>query len=505
MNTILVVIVLLLTAAVIFWIFSTWHQPNVVQQQQTKKTDYVLKVNLLQSDLRDANRTRQLQIAKKLGKLYRDGVPDRYNNNNEKIKGIAPDPSKAIHYFALSQKMGSLYGLFKLARIYHFGMHNLEPNLPKALETYKQILKSPDVPMNLKQKTVDAITQLTKTLDDQKVYSWLNLPYTPPTSTKKYGIKYDVHTQPNAPMTGTGRMVGTGRMARTGTGPHAGIFNVAPKIPVTDVFRANRPQTQTQTQTHIQAQTQRQGGNRGGGGGGGLAETDEDEQLPEHQRNDMHNVHDSGVLGTIRRSIQNLQQSTKIQIPLTESLKNLRTLLNANKNDKNTDAAKALDAIERSFLPLSSTNIKEVDALHLVWNRIHDPVNKDNKDALQQNLVDELAECIEYDKPVCSTGRFTRILDTLNAVDPAVQIKPMYALKNEMMDKCVVVRKQMYDALPESEKIHIDNINENESQVSFNKQLKDEIRSQLRKDYVETQVLSPEQLDKEVNQWIDHI
>ena len=38
----------------------------------------------------------------------------------------------------------------------------------------------------------------------------------------------------------------------------------------------------------------------------------------------------------------------------------------------------------------------------------------DNIDNLKQNLTNELSESIEYGLPVCATGRFNRIIDTLN-------------------------------------------------------------------------------------------
>lgn len=529
-----VVIIVCLTISVLlgFWIYSTWHTPNAVQQQQSKKNIYFKEVELLQNEFATSstsnkqqrqltnaqlieNQQKQLNIAKSLAKLYRDGIPDKYDTLGKKIKGVAPIPEKAIHYFDLSYKLGSPYGLFKLAKVYHYGMHNLEPNWTNAIECYQKLASDPGVPDKLKKKAIEAVKELTKTTRDQKVHTWLNLPYQPPVKKGKYenknnipvvGPNTGIFTVPTA--RGINNQVGPGVFGNGfqirngnitgggGSGPQRGGITGGGALNINAIFRA----TQDANNRRIGVQINNEGDNEG--------DNEDDDTTPEHQRNDLHNVHDSGVLGTIRRSIQNLQQATKIEIPIENSLRDIRSMLKnagTKENDKFIDACKALDSIERSVLPLSSTNIREVDALHLVWNRIHDPINKDNKKALQENLVEELAECIEHDKPVCSTGRFTRILDTLNAVDPEVQIKPMYALKNEMMEKCALIRKQLYDPLPESEKQYIDSTKENESQMNFTSKLKDQIRDNLQKDYVQKQVLTQEQLDKEVNQWIDYI
>lgn len=486
------ILFVLVGGALLFWLFSTWHKPNVYQQQQSRKNDYTHKIQKLDHELRNARvgaeaRRKKLAHAKKLAKLYRDGVPDKYDTNGRKIKGIAPVADKAISYYRMSSNLGDPYGLFKIAKIYHYGMHNLKPDWEKALSIYKKVAEESSTPSSIRTKAVDAIKELQKNIQSRNVHNWLNLPYKPPENNK-----YQYHQglqQAHAP-NGIYRNRRNRLLRATIGGTQSG-----PAVPIGSLFRSQR-----------------------GSGNGGVVQPQpndhqndhqndhDEEELPEHQRNDLHNVHDSGVLGTIRRSINNLKENTKITIPLTQTLKQIRDMISQNTvNDKKTDACVALDSIERSFLPLSSTNIREVDALHMVWNRIHDPTNKDNQKVLKENLASELAECIEHGKPVCSTGRFTRILDSLNGVDRTVQIKPMYALKSEMMDKCAKIRKELYDALPESEKVHVDSINENESQTHFHNTLTAKIKQELHRDYVANQVLTQDQLDAEVNKWIDVI
>lgn len=460
----------------IFWYHTYDINDGVVKKQQDKKQEYVAEIKNLQGNIqydRKYNQAKQLLTTKRLAKLYRDGVPDKYDINGKKIRGIAPDPNKAIRYYEESHQLGSPFGMLKVAKIFHYGMHNLEPNLEKAAMLYRKVMESSPKPQ-LRQKASELYRDLTNEIQKKNVHNWLNLPYNLPKS-KRYEYK-NVNR-----VNRVNRVPGQTPLMRAFSRDKDDV----PAVNIDTVFRANS--------------TQRRPVN--------VAEKDDEEEtVPAHQRNDLHNVHDSGVLGTIRRSIQNLQEKTKVNISLPQSLREIRELLRGKaETDKQKDACLALDAVERSFLPLSSTDIREVDALHLVWNRIHDPINQDNKKALQENLIDELSECIEHDKPVCSTGRFTRILDTLNATDPAVQIKPMYALKDEMMGKCAAIRKDMLDSLPERERDFVNSTNENETQAHFETQLKNRIRKELQNDYVTKNVLTQQQLDSEVNKWIDFI
>ena len=103
---------------------------------------------------------------------------------------------------------------------------------------------------------------------------------------------------------------------------------------------------------------------------------------------------------------------------------------------------------------------------------------------------------------VCSTGRFDRIIDTLNMVDPEVSIKPTYAINAEMMQKSAQIRNQLLDKQ--------DNKTELErgtaaNQDQFDQELKTTIINQLTKDYVDTSIMTPAKFKIELDRWIDHI
>ena len=79
-------LILFAIAAVLiaFWTYSATHQPNVQQQQQQKRNDYINTVSALQTNLeyeRRYDRAKELLTTKRLAKLYRDGIPDKYDTN----------------------------------------------------------------------------------------------------------------------------------------------------------------------------------------------------------------------------------------------------------------------------------------------------------------------------------------------------------------------------------------------------------------------------------------
>ena len=89
----------------IFWIYSTWHRPNLRQQQQGKKQKYVNVIKSLENNVQSYQNAYQqhnirdpkneLFIAKKLARLYRDGIPDKYDMPVRRLpdlRGRVPRP-----------------------------------------------------------------------------------------------------------------------------------------------------------------------------------------------------------------------------------------------------------------------------------------------------------------------------------------------------------------------------------------------------------------------------
>ena len=156
-------------------------------------------------------------------------------------------------------------------------------------------------------------------------------------------------------------------------------------------------------------------------------------------KNDRQNVHDHVVSNTVKKSIENLIQHTKIITDKSQSLIDIRNFV---KEKNNNIVLKVLDHIETSTVKYRDTEILETDILYLVWNRIHNDCNKERIEELKDNLYNRLLECNEDDAKVCASGIFSRLIDTLNYCDAEniVEIIPKYVLNKELMIKSADIR-----------------------------------------------------------------
>lgn len=212
--------------------------------------------------------------------------------------------------------------------------------------------------------------------------------------------------------------------------------------------------------------------------------------------NDPQNVHDTAVMKTIKTSIDNLKQNTPLLISKHQCFSDLKKL------SSNPQVHSILNIINKKDSYISSMNMQQSDALQLVWNRINQECHKDNKTNLQNSLITELESSYENNIPVCSTGIFNRIIDSLNIVDPLVTIKPKWIIQEEILDKCSKLRQDLVDKLPSTDKLILES---GKDLPDFDDNLKQLIRDTCKTDYVDSNILSQDSLDAELNKWIDHI
>lgn len=199
---------------------------------------------------------------------------------------------------------------------------------------------------------------------------------------------------------------------------------------------------------------------------------------PARVENDKHNVHDSSVVKSVAATVKKLKQQTQLLISLPNTLIQVRQLCNGN-----AKAERVLNRIESSTDTVTSLNSeKEVNILHLVWNRI---CSQNYDESVKKRLVESLAECVENDSVVCTNGRVSRIVDTLNIVDPVVSIKPRWAVRREILEIASNLRKEYSDGDVEL--------------------FKTALREKCKKEYVDTALISQPMLDEEINSWIDTI
>lgn len=196
-----------------------------------------------------------------------------------------------------------------------------------------------------------------------------------------------------------------------------------------------------------------------------------DPQLP---RSDSQNVHDSSVVRSIKAILSKIPYSP---LSTEDTLKQVRTSLG-----QNEDAIKGLDLMERNFHPLSALNMTEVDALRKVWGRIHTEPDPGQKENMKEMLGKRLQECGE--ETSCASGRVARVVDSLSTFDDHVHLRPLWALRQEMMAKASVMQTQR---LPDTDS------------GSF----KDALKRKFHQDYVQTGLMTSNVLESELEQWGD--
>lgn len=390
---------------------------------------------------------------KQLYELYKDGVPDVYDRNNNKIKGVHPDPSTAVHHLNEMIRYGGVEGYYLLARLYHYGIHTFQPNIESAKEYYTLIIEN-DYP-----NKEDAIRELSYIYSNEsteykrKVMEWLHL------SKRVAGTK---------PSNDANRV----KLIRPKSGSGSG------------------PGTGTTTSTTLDEPIQVRSGSLG--------------KVYREMKSDSQNVHDHMLVKSVNDTVKRLKSTTDMTVSLEDSLGNLRSRIGGQPNsDKKTDALRTLDAIERNHMELLAYNMKETELLHILWNRIVN--NHDDSPDLKDNLYEQLSDSVEHDSVVCSSGRFTRLLDSLNVVDPDVTIKSKEVIHRELMDKSAHIRDSMYKQCSEEEQEDLDSPELSNFSVRFDERLRNELRKQFKKDYVDTELMSQSELDSELSVWIQYV
>ena len=209
-----------------------------------------------------------------------------------------------------------------------------------------------------------------------------------------------------------------------------------------------------------------------------------------------HNVHDHGIVRTTLDALKKIEESDKNSTE--NAITGIRSLIETSKSDKQKNASNVLKRIISNNTRFADTKYLEKDILRIVWNRINDPKNAERCDTLKENLLDELASGVENGNIVCTTGRVTRMVDTLNVADPEVVIRDMGTLRIEMLNKAGAIRNKLYDELSDEMKEKYIN---GESDYT----IQSSIRNGLYEDYVTSGILDSDAFDREIQTWINDI
>lgn len=386
-------------------------------------------------------------------KLYKNGIPDTYDVNGNIIDGIPPEPIKAIETILLiidiTQDDERMNYILDLAKIYHQGIHTYKRNLEEAQKVYEYILNNSN-----NEKYIMEANEGIKDINKIHSYTWLNLPLDhDPMKIMEKSKKEDLNLNK--------RPVNI-QFHNTIDPEHLRIFEE-------DDFGHDIEYTEENIRLAEELQNQI------------LINRNRGNQLDFNNfvNNDMQNTHDTGVLGTIKASINKLKENVHIN---NNSLNEIRDYIRSkNDNRLKGNALRALEEIRNNNERVSSVDSNEMDVLNLVWSRINSDELKENQEDLKKTFMSQLGEMIEHNNPVCSTGRVTRLVDTLNVVDPLINIKSTTDIRQEMLLKASKIRNEL-----ENKDKNVDDV-----------VVKDTIITQLKKDYLDTNILSEDRFNSE--------
>lgn len=419
-----------------------------------------------------------------LGRLYQRGTSSKFINN-KLIPGIKPDLDKSVYYFNEAIKLGSWMGYLELAKLYHYESQSKYYSKSKA----KQILD----------------------------YIIWNL--TSDINSKNYDNIYDISGESKFNI-----LANSKNESIVLTNSNTNLFfpkllvqkpKVIPKIKRKSLFRANKKKNNDKLNNTLNNNdniddldlntilT--------------LINLDTDPNVDEVTNeipNNFHNTHDHVVVQTVKNSVNNLQQHTNIIQDIPTSLIEIRNIIQNFDETKipskqKNMAIRTLDSIEKNNIDISSIGLKEAEILNLVWNRLKMPELDSSKDDLIENLIRELSESVEHGNVMCATGRTNRIVDSLNIVDPLVNIKPKWAINREMMEKAAKIRENLEENLNEFQKSALSSSNPSKDQQQFiddfDSSFKQTLRNTFKTDYVDTGVIQQSILDNELDKWINDI
>jgi hypothetical protein len=461
MSIILIVMIIIIFSCIyIFYeskIYKSTYYYN--KQQYDSKINYD---NDYANDLKNKEIDLDIQLnvdeLYNIAKIHHYGTFDRYDSSGMLIKGIHPNPELAIPIYnkLISPQINYIKCIDDLCQLYHHSVPGYEYLIDINKAKIYYIMK---YELDKNPETLGILKDLAFYTNDHTLY-------------------YELIDTTLSPFTSTLKPTLTNKTTRKG------------------VINTTGFQRRTNTVHNITDS-------------GKLAEYDRDD-LSVVIKNDMHNVHDSTLLNTIKSSVNKLKKSTNINIDIPTTINLIKKDIescNEVSSDRKRMAHQALNMIVKSNENISSVNMKELDIINLVYNRIQNGDDIDTKKVLKENLINELSECVEHEKAVCPSGRFTRVIDSINFIDPDVEIKPKWILQKEMVEKAGNIYKKKFDSLDKRSQDAINSINMDSQQTVIYNNIKNQVRNEIEQsftnDYVKTDILTKDSLDYELNKWVD--
>jgi len=188
-------------------------------------------------------------------------------------------------------------------------------------------------------------------------------------------------------------------------------------------------------------------------------------------KNDLQNVHDHSVTNIIKKNVENLKKSTDNK-PLKDNITQEQDV-EGNVQDVGSHVqdvgSNVQDIVLKSIIehPEISESVKgsammvlnnlndkdkhgtfdvtETEALQLVWNKINNQSDSNKKSNMIEILAKQLDSGIENGHIVCSSGKISRIIGTLDGIDDdMVTSRPIWAIRDEIATLASKIRDGHY-------------------------------------------------------------
>lgn len=135
---------------------------------------------------------------------------------------------------------------------------------------------------------------------------------------------------------------------------------------------------------------------------------------------DPQNVHDSGVIGDLNKTLLRLRsyggEDSKVAIEEARKFINTKYSKDPLNENKVKSALIALDKVAEGNY-IESYNDSEDKIFSYVWGRSKHNDNKDQADIVKEAIIDSLASAVENGSLVCIGGRTARVLNSLATID----------------------------------------------------------------------------------------
>lgn len=169
---------------------------------------------------------------------------------------------------------------------------------------------------------------------------------------------------------------------------------------------------------------------------------------------DSQNSHDHGVGACLKRRIDALKKETTDTDHARHDIEEV--LLTGTMDMDDEEKARALAVLDTLHTDHTHSlfGVSEVDALGLVWTNIKNLGDDTVRHNATETLCKQVASAYERGGVVCSTGKISRILSSLDGIDEtSPSTRPMWAIQEELGTLAAQVRGDVLASAPESRRV----------------------------------------------------